>query len=113
MKAWIVVEEPAPSDQPDAIMFDRLRVGIEMLPCLTRTVFLLHRTDGRSYDEIAWRCGISVDEVTERMADALFTVRRSCDGDRALSGRVRLAFRPWRVAWYEWQRRRTDRRLGF
>jgi len=107
-----MTDDPNASDQPTGIDLARVAEGIDMLPCLTRAVFLLHRWDGHSYEEIARRCGISVDEVTHRMAAALSIVRRCCDGDWMVSGRIRLALRPWRVAWYEWQGRRTDRRLG-
>ena len=89
-----------------------LATGLEGLPCLTRAVYLLHRIDAHSYDAIAWRCGISVDEVTLRMADALTGVRRSCGGDPTLSSRVRRALRPWRFAWMRLCRERQDRQLG-
>jgi DNA-directed RNA polymerase specialized sigma24 family protein len=76
-----------------------------MLPCLTRAVFLLYRWDGRSYEEIARRCGIGTDEVEHRMVAALFTIRRRCQGDRLMGGRLSLALRPWRSAWFVWHRR--------
>lgn len=100
---------PASSDDVDLA---RVVEGIDMLPCLTRTVYLLHRWDSHSYEEIARRCGIGTDEVEHRMATALYMLRRCCDGDRMTLPRLRLALRPWRIVWYEWQRRRRDRRLG-
>jgi DNA-directed RNA polymerase specialized sigma24 family protein len=89
-----------------------LVAGLEGLPCLTRTVFMLHRLDDRPYDQIAWRCGISVDEVTLRMADALTGLGRSCDGDPTFFARIRRAMMPWRFAWARWRRERQDRQLG-
>jgi DNA-directed RNA polymerase specialized sigma24 family protein len=105
-------DEPGADEPTIRIDLERVAAGIDMLPCLTRTVFLLHRWDGHSYEEIARRCGISIDEVEHRMVAALFTVRRCCEGDSLPLVRLRLALRPWRVAWYEWQRRRRDRWLG-
>lgn len=100
----------APTD-PDETR-QRIVAGLEGLPNLTRVVFLLHRLDDLPYDEIAWRSGISVDEVTLRMADALTSLRHSCDGDPRLSARVRRALLPWRFAWTRWRRQRQDRALG-
>lgn len=105
-------DEPIAAEPTDRIDLERVAAGIDMLPCLTRTVFLLHRWDSHSYEEIARRCGISIDEVEHRMVAALFTVRRGCEGDWLPLARLRLTLRPWRVAWYEWQRRRRDRWLG-
>jgi DNA-directed RNA polymerase specialized sigma24 family protein len=105
-------DEPGCSDQPNGIDLARVAEGIDMLPCLTRAVFLLHRWDSLSYAEIAQRCGISADEVEHRMVAALYTVRRRCDGDRFLLAYIRLALRPWRIGWYAWHRRRRDRLLG-
>lgn len=90
----------------------RIVAGLEGLPCLTRAVFMLHRLDDQPYDAIAWRCGISVDEMTLRMADALTSVRRSCDGDPTLGAQCRRALLPSRFAWAQWRRERQDRRLG-
>lgn len=105
-------DEPIAAEPTDRIDLERVAAGIDMLPCLTRTVFLLHRWDGHSYEEIARRCGISIDEVEHRMVAALCMVRRCCEGDWLPQAWLRLALRPWRIAWYEWQRRRRDRRLG-
>lgn len=90
----------------------RIAVGLEGLPCLTRAVFLLHRLDDLAYDDIAWRCGISVDEVILRMADGLTGLRRFCDGDPTLLARIRRAMLPWRFAWALRRRERRDRQLG-
>ena len=106
-------DERVAAEPMDRIDIERVAVGIDMLPCLTRAVFLLHRWDGHSYKEIARRCGISIDEVEHRMATALYNVRRCCDGDRMSLPRLRLALRPWRIVWFAWHRRRRDRRLGF
>lgn len=90
----------------------RLTAALDTLPCLTRAVFMLHRLDDLPYDEIAWRCGIAIDEVTLRMADALTGIRRSSDGHPSLAARARRAILPWRFTWARWRRERQDRELG-
>jgi DNA-directed RNA polymerase specialized sigma24 family protein len=107
-------DDPTACDAPSASSETqrRLAAGLEGLPCLTRAVFLLHRIDNHGYDAIAWRCGISVDEVTLRMVDALTGLRRSCDSDPTFAARVRRALLPWRYAWMRWRREWQDRFLG-
>ena len=90
----------------------RLAIGLEGLPCLTRAVFLLHRLDNHGYDDIAWRCGISIDEVTLRMVDALTGLAPFQRGPSNALARVRRALRPWRFAWARWRYQRQDRKLG-
>lgn len=106
--------DPAACDMPFATSETQRRfaIGLEGLPCLTRAVFLLHRLDDLSYDDIAWRCGISEDDVMLRMAEALTGVRRACDGDPTVLARVRRALLPWRLEWARWRRERQDRQLG-
>lgn len=106
-------DDPAACDAPSASSETqrRIAVGLEGLPCLTRAVFLLHRIDNHSYDAIAWRCGISLDEVTLRMADALTGLRRVCDGNPAPGARLRWTLLPWRCAWAQWRRERQDHKL--
>jgi DNA-directed RNA polymerase specialized sigma24 family protein len=99
------------SADPDD-MQQRIAVGLEGLPNLMRAVFLLHRLDDLSYDDIAWRCGISVDEVVLRMADGLTALRQSYAGDPTFLARIRRAMLPWRFAWARWCRERQDRQLG-
>ena len=105
-------DDPTKPASPDDVDLARVEEAIDMLPCLTRVVFLLHRRDRHGYEEIARRCGISTDEVEHRMVAALFTIRRCCEGDRMMGSRLRLAVRPWRIAWFAWHRRRRDRSLG-
>ena len=106
--------DPVDHDEQDGAseLLHRLAAAFDTLPGLTRAVFMLHRLDDLPYDEIAWRCGISVDEVTLRMADALTGIRRSCNGNPTLSSRARRALLPWSFAWARWRRERQDRQLG-
>jgi DNA-directed RNA polymerase specialized sigma24 family protein len=104
--------QPVAAEPTDRIDLKRVAAGIDMLPCLTRAVFLLHRCDGHSYEEIARRCSISIDEVEHRMVAALSMMRRCCEGDWLPLARLRMTLRPWRIAWYQWRRRRRDSQLG-
>ena len=86
--------------------------ALEALPLLTRTVFLLASRDGFPYAEIGWRCGISIDEVQVRLADALLDVSRHMYGRRSFVGQIRRALLPWREAWAAARAREGDRRLA-
>lgn len=97
-----------PRSDPETLA--RVITGLDSLPRLTRAVFLIHRLDDLPYEDIGWRCGIGADEVTLRMADALFAVRRTTDGRVSLIGRLRRHLLPWRSAWMRWRMRRFDRR---
>ena len=86
--------------------------ALEALPLLTRTVFLLASRDSFPYAEIGWRCGISINEVQVRVADALFSVGRYMGAGPTLTGRIRRCFLPWRDAWAAARAREADRRLA-
>lgn len=87
--------------------------AFQTLPPLTRAVFLLHRLDNLSYREIGWRCGISVDDVTIRMSDALVGIARYLDGRVTPAARMRRSLLlPWRWRWATARKREGDRSLG-
>jgi hypothetical protein len=86
--------------------------ALETLPCLTRTTFLLSARDNLSYPEIGWRCGIGVDEVTVRIADALLGIDRAMNGRPSVAGRIRCALLPYRDAWAAARKREGDRCLA-
>jgi DNA-directed RNA polymerase specialized sigma24 family protein len=86
--------------------------ALETLPLLTRTVFLLASRDSFPYAEIGWRCGISIDEVQVRVADALFDLDRHMRVRPTFIGRIRRALLPWRDAWAKARAREGDRRLA-
>ena len=104
------------SDRPeDAEMIAarrRLADALDTLPRLTRTAFMLHSADRLSYEHIAWRCGMTIDEVTIRMAEALTGIRRHTNGATGIMGRIRHAAAPWRTVWMRYRHERMDRRLG-
>ncbi|MEM9527044.1 MAG: sigma-70 family RNA polymerase sigma factor, partial [Bacteroidota bacterium] len=56
---------------------DRLQEVIEDLPEGQRTVFLLNRSNGKTYREIAEMLGLSVKAVEKRMHQALLRLRNS------------------------------------
>lgn len=85
---------------------------LDSLPRLTRLVYLLPRVDELPYDQVAWRCGISVDEVTLRIADALAGLRDCRGGRVSIIGWLRLWSLPWRFAWARCRMGWWDRRLG-
>lgn len=86
--------------------------AFETLSLLTRTVFLLASRDSFPYAEIGWRCGISIDEVQVRVADALIGLDRHMRVGPTLTGRIRRALLPWRDAWATARAREGDRRLA-
>lgn len=86
--------------------------ALETLPLLTRTVFLLASRDSFPYAEIGWRCGISIDEVQVRVADALCGLDRHLRVRPTFTGRIRRALLPWRDAWATARAREGDRRLA-
>ncbi|WP_380872162.1 hypothetical protein ACFB49_31150 [Sphingomonas sp. DBB INV C78] len=91
----------------------RIGVAIEHLPRLTRTIFLLSRLDDLTYDDIGWRCGVSVDEVTNRMGAALYQIYvEAVDEEVSVIGTLRPTCRQWRAAWASYVRQKHDRRLG-
>jgi hypothetical protein len=102
----IATEEDA--DEKRTVMVQAL----ESMPLLTRTVFLLHRLDELPYNEIAWRCGVTPDEVLVRMTDAILLLSRYRDGGATFAGRVRRALLPMRDAWATARKREGDRRLA-
>jgi len=55
--------------------------AIAALPPLTRLVFLLHRVDDLSYDAIARRLSIGIPAVESGLADALYRLCCTLDGD--------------------------------
>ncbi|MDB5704691.1 MAG: subfamily polymerase sigma-24 subunit [Sphingomonas bacterium] len=67
----------------DAATLVALETAVEALPPLTRVVFLLHRVDDLSYDAIARRLSIGVPVVESGVADALYRLCCTLDGDTA------------------------------
>lgn len=86
--------------------------ALERLPRLNRAVFLLSSRDKLPYAEIAWRCGVSEQDVQVRVADALINIHHYMDGRRRLAGSIRRALLPYRNEWAAARAREGDRRLS-
>ena len=90
----------------------RYNDAIDLLPPLSRAVFLLSRVDDLAYADIAWRCGIDAAEVQLRLADALFAIGRALDGHVTIAMHVRGELLIWRAAAARYRLRRRHWRLG-
>lgn len=64
----------------DPEFLERLNQAIATLPRRDREIFLAHRVDGLSYQEIASRTGLSVRRVERHIARALYGIDRSLEG---------------------------------
>ena len=89
----------------------RYNDAFDMLPPLSRAVYLLACVDRMAYRDIAWRCGIGVAEVELRLADALFAVTTALGGRTTLAMRVRGWILPWRCACARYRLRRRHWQL--
>ena len=90
----------------------RIIAAIDMLPALTRTVYLLASLDEMPWPDIARRSGLSTAEVELRLTAALSSLRHALDDGPSIAMRARSALRPWRASWAAWRIRARDRRLG-
>jgi len=64
----------------DSEKLRRLEQAVRNLPKLQREVFLAHRLDGLSYEEIAYLTGLSVPYVERQMAKAIYKLAKQMDG---------------------------------
>lgn len=60
------------SEHPDPELLKRLKMAVSKLPRTTREVFLEHRFDNMSYQEIADRRGLTPREVERHVAQAIY-----------------------------------------
>ncbi len=67
-----------PSSDPEFL--ERLNQAIANLPHRDRDIFLAHRVDGLSYQEIADRTGLSLRRVERHIARALYGIDRALEG---------------------------------
>jgi RNA polymerase sigma factor (sigma-70 family) len=80
------LEEEGMSQETERL---RLRRALAKLDPRMREAFLLHRSEGLSYGEIAERLGICAEAVERLIADALFDLAR----------RMERYERPWWRFW--------------
>ena len=71
----VVTDNPATLLQQTEFL-QRLEIAINQLPDKQKTVFLMNRLDGLTYNEIAELLGISVKTVEKRMHQALAHLRK-------------------------------------
>lgn len=80
-----------PVDAHDPETLARLGAAVGSLRRIDREIFLAHRLDAMSYDEIAAVTGLSRRQVKRRMARGLFEIGQFMRGNRP----------PW---WRRWLR---------
>jgi RNA polymerase sigma-70 factor (ECF subfamily) len=68
------------SDKPDPELLRRLEEAVASMPRKQRAIFLAHRLDDMSYEEIADRTGLTVRQVERQMARAIYKLCRHMDG---------------------------------
>jgi RNA polymerase sigma-70 factor (ECF subfamily) len=69
------------SDKVDADFIRRLEQALAGMPRSQREIFLAHRVDDMSYDEIAHRRGVTVREVERQMAWAMYKLVKQMEGE--------------------------------
>ena len=70
------------TDDVDPMILKQIERAIRKLPRGQREVFCAMRFEGLSYVDIAKRTGLTVREVEQLFADALFNISRSVDRPR-------------------------------
>jgi RNA polymerase sigma factor (sigma-70 family) len=68
-------------EQADPELLKKLERAVSKLPRTTREVFLAHRLDDMSYQEIAERMGLPVGDVEDHIAKAIYRLCRELDRD--------------------------------
>ncbi|MFN3387332.1 MAG: sigma-70 family RNA polymerase sigma factor [Allosphingosinicella sp.] len=70
------------SDTPDhgPDLLRRMEEAMLNMPKLQREIFLAHRLDDMSYEEIAERTGFTVRQVERHMAKAIYKLSKQLDG---------------------------------
>ena len=68
------------SDTPDPDLLRRLEEAVSNLPRLQREIFMAHRVDALTYEEIASGTGLSVRQVERHIARAIYKLGKQLDG---------------------------------
>ena len=85
-------QPPMPVEPPDPELMARVERAMEAMPLMTREMFLAHRIDDYSYEQIAEITGLSVRRVQRHMVKAMLQLARYANGDE-------------RTAWQRWWHR--------
>ena len=70
------------SETPDPDLLRRMEEAMLNMPKLQRQIFLAHRLDDMSNDEIARRTGLTVRQVERHMAKAIYKFVKQMDGEK-------------------------------
>jgi RNA polymerase sigma-70 factor (ECF subfamily) len=70
------------SDTPDADLLRRVEEAIGSLPRMQREIFLAHRLDGMTYQQIAARTGLSVRRVERHLTRAIYKITKMRRGQK-------------------------------
>jgi len=70
------------SDTPDPDLLRRMEDAMRAMPKMQREIFMAHRLDDMSYDEIARRTGLSVRQVERHVAKAIYKLVKQLDGEK-------------------------------
>ena len=62
-------------------LLKRLELAMLRLPHSTREIFLAHRLDDMSYQEIADRTGLTIRQVERHMAKAIYRLSKEFDDE--------------------------------
>ena len=73
------------SDPSDPDLQRRLEVAAGNLPRMQREIFMAHRLDNMSYEEIAATTGLSVRRVERHLAKAVYKITKQVRRGRRLS----------------------------
>ena len=68
------------SDTPDPDFLRRIEEAMLNIPKLQREIFMAHRLDNMSYDEIARRTGLTARQVEGHMTKAIYKLVKQLDG---------------------------------
>lgn len=68
-----------PGDLTPQELAQRMEAAIRRMPPRTRTIFLAHRLDGLTYEEIGRRTGLTVHQVERHMASAITKLDREIE----------------------------------
>jgi DNA-directed RNA polymerase specialized sigma24 family protein len=77
-----IMRNAAMSDTPDPNLLRRMEEAMLNIPKRQREIFLAHRLDDMSYEEIARRTGLTRRQVERHMARALYKLDKQLDGRR-------------------------------
>ncbi len=70
------------SDTRDPDLLRRMEEAMRKLPRLQLDIFLAHRLDDLSYDEIARRSGLTVRQVERQLARAIYKLDKQSRGGK-------------------------------